>query len=379
MQEKYLHIIALNTPYPANYGGVIDIYYKIKSLSECGVKIILHCFEYNRPQAKELEALCRQVYYYPRKMGLRANLSLLPYNVYGRRSKLLLDRLKEDNHPILFEGLHSCYYLREKSLENRIKIVRMCNVEHHYYKSLGCAERHILKKAFYYLEALRFYFYQKNLKAAQLILSVSETERKYLSSLFPHQKVDFVPCFHEHNAVESQEGVSDFILYHGNLSVKENEVAALYIIEHIASQVPYRMIIAGLNPSAKLKNAIANYSNVELIANPSREEMQRLVSSAHIHLLYTFQGTGLKLKLLNSIFSGRHIVANPTMLNGSGLESICHIAHTQEEAVSLCQKLMQVPFGKEERVQREVLLYPIYSNKEQARKILSLIQEIQNS
>ena len=42
--NKTLHVVALNIPWPANYGGVIDIYYKVKALHECGVKIILHCF-----------------------------------------------------------------------------------------------------------------------------------------------------------------------------------------------------------------------------------------------------------------------------------------------------------------------------------------------
>ena len=56
--NKYLNIVSLNVPYPPNYGGVIDIYYKIKALKAVGVKIILHCFLYNRPEAKELEELC---------------------------------------------------------------------------------------------------------------------------------------------------------------------------------------------------------------------------------------------------------------------------------------------------------------------------------
>ncbi len=30
MSDKHLHVIAFNVPYPADYGGVIDIFYKIK-------------------------------------------------------------------------------------------------------------------------------------------------------------------------------------------------------------------------------------------------------------------------------------------------------------------------------------------------------------
>ena len=46
MKAKHLHIVALNIPFPANYGGAIDIYYKVKALHEIGYTIHLHCFEY---------------------------------------------------------------------------------------------------------------------------------------------------------------------------------------------------------------------------------------------------------------------------------------------------------------------------------------------
>ena len=64
---KTLHVIALNIPYPPNYGGVIDIYYKLLALHRLGVRLILHCYEYERPRAPELERICAEVHYYPRR------------------------------------------------------------------------------------------------------------------------------------------------------------------------------------------------------------------------------------------------------------------------------------------------------------------------
>ena len=46
MPDKHLHIISFDIPYPPNYGGVIDVYYKIRTLHKLGIKIHLHCFEY---------------------------------------------------------------------------------------------------------------------------------------------------------------------------------------------------------------------------------------------------------------------------------------------------------------------------------------------
>jgi len=44
---KHLHIISFDIPYPANYGGVIDVFYKLRALVSAGIKIHLHAFHIN--------------------------------------------------------------------------------------------------------------------------------------------------------------------------------------------------------------------------------------------------------------------------------------------------------------------------------------------
>ena len=104
--ERYLNIIAFNIPWPANYGGIIDVYYKIKALHQCGVKIILHCFEYERAHSPELEAICEKVFYYKRHTGLRTNITLLPYNVYSRKHPELIANLLKNDYPIPVSYTH---------------------------------------------------------------------------------------------------------------------------------------------------------------------------------------------------------------------------------------------------------------------------------
>jgi hypothetical protein len=53
--QKKLHIVSFDVPFPANYGGVIDVFYKIKYLHEQGVEIYLHCFDYGRGQKEILK------------------------------------------------------------------------------------------------------------------------------------------------------------------------------------------------------------------------------------------------------------------------------------------------------------------------------------
>ena len=372
--DKVINVVSINIPWPANYGGVIDIYYKIKALHDCGVKVILHCFEYERPRAPELEYVCEEVHYYRRRTGLMSNITCLPYNVYSRKDKRLIDNLLKNDYPILFEGLHTCYYLNDKRLAHRFKVFRECNIEHDYYREIGKAERNIIKKCFFYIEAMRFKIYQRKVAGAELMVAVSQTDTDYLRKEFPRNRVEFVPCFHGNNEVSAIAGQSDFILYHGKLSVKENEKAALYLINNVFGKLsPYRCIIAGMDPSATLLKAASRYSNVSVEANPSLERINELIRTAQINLLVTFQDTGLKLKLLNSLFTGRHIVVNPMMLAGSGLDNLCHIADTAEGMTHLCCSLMDTPFSIEALEERRKLLFPVFSNEYQAKRLIEMI------
>lgn len=373
--EKHLNIVSFNVPWPANYGGVIDVFYKIKALHDIGVKVILHCFEYGRPQAKELENYCEKVYYYPRRTGLIANLTLLPYNVNSRKDPLLLKHLLENEYPILFEGLHTCYFLNHPALRNRFKIFRECNIEHDYYRQLAGKEQSLLHNLFYEIEACRFKAYQKVAADADLILSVSQSDADYLKATFPQSHVEFVPCFHANEEMTSLEGQSDFVLYHGKLSVPENERAALYLIENVFCKLPCTCVVAGMEPTKRLTESISKFPNIRLEANPDEEKMRRLIREAQVTTLVTFQGTGLKLKLLNSLFAGRHIIANDTMLEGTGLVNLCTLCNSADEMVDACLQLLTIPFTHDIITLRQEFLFPQFDCQEQARKIVSMMDK----
>ena len=193
---------------------------------------------------------------------------------------------------------------------------------------------------------------------------------------FPDKPVEFMPCFHTNNQITVKPGSSDFILYHGKLSVIENTQAALFLIRNVFSKLDCRCIIAGMNPPASLLKAAAPYPNIHIEANPSEELMNNLIHNAQIHALITFQATGLKLKLLNSLFAGRHTVVNRLMIAGSGLEPLCHIADTPDEMVLSCRKLIYTDMAPELIEQRRDFLYPTYSNQYQGEHLLHLIYEV---
>lgn len=372
MTASDLHIISFDVPFPANYGGVIDVFYKIRALHRAGIKIHLHCFEYNRKPAPELENFCTSVHYYKRNTGLLANIGLKPYIVASRMSKELLADLLKDDYPILFEGLHSCGFMEDRRLKDRVLIYRESNIEHQYYYHLAKAEKNPGKKLFFIAESLRLRLFQKILRHAAVMLSVSQEDTKYLSSRFPANRVVYLPSFHNQDGVNILPGRGTYALYQGKLSVPENSSAAEFLIKHVWQDSLPELVIAGLDPPEWLTRMAAGRLNIRLVPNPTEEEMFRLIQEAHVNIMVTFQSTGLKLKLLNALFNGRFCLINPQMISGTSLGPLCEIA---SDPVSLRNKLhllFQQDFDEKLIGQRKLILMKNYSNQINCK----LLQEI---
>jgi hypothetical protein len=369
--DKHLHIVSFNVPYPPDYGGVIDVFYKIKALSELGIKIHLHCFNYGRDESEELAKICASVNYYPRKKFYQAIYSNVPYIVGSRQSGELLTNLTNDDYPVLFEGLHTCLYLKHPALKDKLKAVRMHNVEWDYYRSLKEAESNYLIKFYFNLESKKLKKFEDELKNADRIFAISRSDYEYLRQSY--EAISYVPAFHNNEEITSQTGKGNFILYQGNLSVAENNQAAMFIAKKIAEGMPYKFVIAGKNPTAALKKEIKGIANIELIENPPFEKMEELMREAHINLLLTFQNTGIKLKLLNSLYRGRYIVVNGKMVNSTGLETLCTIEDNPAATKRILSDLMNQDFPQTEIEKRERILGAGFSNRANALKIMKEI------
>jgi hypothetical protein len=360
-------------PYPADYGGAIDVYYKIKALAEAGAEIYLHCFQYGRPESPQLAQLCKQVWYYPRLTGFRGLSARLPYIVNSRRNSLLLKRLIETEAPILFEGVHATYYLSHPSLRNRFKAIRTHNVEHDYYRQLAAKERSLFKRMYYGTEASLLQGYESKLQYAQAFFSLSAEDDKYFASQYPSISHAFIAPFQPYGQVVSAPGRGEYSLYHGNLAHGENIEAVLFLLREVFSKVNIPFIVAGRNPSKELIAACDQVPNCTLLANPGSEEMEKLVRDAQIHVLPTFQQSGMKLKLLYALFSGRHVLVNSPMLHGTGLDKCCSVADGAKEMIQRLKELMEIPFTEGDIARRAEMLREQYDNHRNAQRLLTYL------
>lgn len=354
---------------------MIDVFYKIVHLHQAGIKIHLHCFIYGREEQPELKKYCEELHYYPRKEGAIYTLHPEPYIVVTRSSEALIQRLMLDDYPILIEGLHCCHLLNDNRLTKRLKLFRESNVEHVYYYHLFKSEISWRKKLFFLTECIKLKFFERVVKKAQLMLTVSQSDTSYFKEKYQSSNVHYLPSFHPNNEIHAKVGAGNYVLYHGNLAVAENHLAAMYILKHIVPKSKHQFIFAGLDPAQGLLDLIDKHSNASLIANPDETKMNQLIQDAHVHLLITFQATGLKLKLLNVLYAGRFCLVNDAMLSGTGLTDLCEIANSQNELLEKLDALFVREFNIEQIERRMKILAENYSNQANANKLIALCWE----
>lgn len=372
--ERLLHLVAFDIPEPADYGGVIDIFYKIKALQRCGISVILHAFEYGkRGKVAALNQICHKVHLYKRRTFKNPFYGDIPYISGSRDSTELLEQLIETEAPILFEGLHSCYWLNHPALANRYKVVRTHNIEHDYYANLEAAETNFFKKYFFRVEAERLRQFEPILKKSSLIAAISPDDTGYFSRLYGH--TEYIPAFHPNEQVDIATGTGTFVLYHGNLAVAENNQGALFLVNEVFSKLEVPCVIAGNHPSAQLKQAVARHSNISLEEQLDSEEVLRLIGAAQVNVLCTFQGTGIKLKLINALNRGRHCVANHVMVHHTGLESLCRVSDDPQVLRSMITELMKQPFTEADIALRRQVLQQQFNNSNNAARLIQVMEQ----
>lgn len=367
--DKQLHIICFTVPYPPDYGGVFDLFFKIKALHAAGVRIYLHCFSTGDEQPV-LKNYCEEVFYYKRKTGLGGISFTLPYIVSSRSSAKLARRLNQDNHPIFIEGIHSSGILNGQQINKRKIALRLHNIEHVYYSRLFSVSKSLIKRAYYKAEAALLAKYEARvIKEVKTVYAVSEADAEYCKKALDAAHVIHLPVFTDFQ-FSAKPGTGCFCLYHGNLDIAENESAVDWLLTHVFSSINIPLIVAGKNPSSQLARSISQYNNVSLISNPSNEVLNDLLSKSQCNVLPSHNATGIKLKIIHALYTGRHCIANSAAVSGSGVEDLCIIA---DDPLIFRKKVWEIylqPLSSEILEKRKDALERIFNNELLAHELI---------
>lgn len=371
--DKHIHIITHEIPWPADYGGVYDLFYTVKALHEQGLSIHLHCFSTHRKPQPMLDRYCQTVQYYPRTLHLGALLTGVPYIMASRSDQSLLHRLQQDRHPILFEGIHTTFFWKTLAADTeRTLLVRFHNAEHIYYHSLARMETNLLKKWYFKIEANRLASAEMDIMARLPVFTVCKEDTDlFKNSGFPFRHIETVPICIPWQEVSGKPGKGHFCLYHGNLSVNENEQAALWLLKRVFNDLKVPFVIAGKNPSKKLIREAHRHDHTCIVENPDEHEMHDLIQKAHINLLPSFNETGIKLKVLHALYAGRFCLVNKAACRGiDNKHNILRVFETADDLKKIVTDLYTKPFSEEELTKRDYALQTQFNASNSAATII---------
>ncbi|WP_136666870.1 glycosyltransferase family 4 protein [Flavobacterium sp. H122] len=373
-QNKKIHIISFDNPYPPVYGGIIEVYYKLIALREIGLKIHLHCFvdEIPADEIPELKNIVEKLYFYKKKKNIISLFSTLPLSVIIRKSNTLVKRLNEDLFPVLFESLKTTAVLNDSRLKQRKFYLRLHNIEENYFDGLAKKESNFINKGLFKIEAKKYSRYKEIFQKTDKIFTISNYETALLKQL--NLKCDFIPVFSGNYLIKSKAGRGDYCLYHGDLRTSDNQEAVFFLLKAFEKNDDKKLIIASGYLPNKIKKEIERLKNVNHVLIESNEQLENLIINAHIHLLFSFQNSGTKLKIINALFKGRHIVCNRNMIDDEEILKFCHLVDNENELIRIVDNLLKEPYVSNE-IRNSYLMeeYCDLKNAKRLQKEISMI------
>ncbi|MFY0603695.1 MAG: glycosyltransferase [Flavobacteriaceae bacterium] len=232
------------------------------------------------------------------------------------------------------------------------------------------SETHIFKKRFFKQELKKLKKYQTILKDVDGVFTISPFEQEYFQKkIGPH--CHYVPAFHHAFQKKHRKKNGSFVLYHGNVLVSENVKAALFLID-IYKDSEFELVIASSYENEALMEEVSQHKNIILKKINTEKDLETLFNNAHINVLPTFQKTGIKLKLLNTLYQGKFVIANNYMVEDTGLENLCEIANSKEEFITITRELLKKDFTDDIVAKRIKTLAP-FNPKKGAQKIIDII------
>jgi glycosyltransferase involved in cell wall biosynthesis len=285
----------------------------------------------------------------------------------------LINNLRKDDFPVLLEGIHCSFFLYTGQLANRKVILRLHNVEYKYYGKLAKSTKNIIRKLFFSRESLLLKKYEKNIANKAMVITVSEQDKEAYQQDLGAKDIKLLPVFHPFSEVKSISGSGTFCLYHGNLSVPENEKAVVWLMKNVFNSLSIPFVIAGKNPSKYLINYEHRNDNYCVVANPSEKEMDDLIRKAQLHVLPSFNNTGIKIKVLHAVYNGRFVITNKAAVEGTGLEALSVIAEEPEGFKEQISELFHATFTEADIEKRKEILEGKFNNQANARQLMKWI------
>lgn len=376
--QRSLNIISGHIPCSSTLGDAQQTFWLLEALSAAGIQVHLYTFRESDPTIDkntnpQLTKICSSIKSYPIQKGHRNFSFSAPYATSKYLNPQLIKDLKENNFPVLIEGMGSCGLALSTELKHRKIWVRLLTYAPNYFRYLQERSNASLKKLFYQREAVLSTKILKKINQHVNWIVTSEADKKILDDLFLGSNIQILDPFTTSNKIiTSKTGLGNYCLFQGNLSDAATHKTARWLLTHVFHNLKVPFVITGNNPSPSLVALAHRQPHTCIVANPSSSERQDMIEKAQIIIQPSFIKQGADEALIEGIKNGRHCLTN-TKSTSSSLGACYHQGASANAFQEIIIQLYHHPFSEEEIETRKRLIATEKTNEVLANECNTII------
>lgn len=300
----------------------------------------------------KLDRICSTHRAVERNTGLRAALSLLPYQVVSRCQLATLDMAKD--YDVVIVSDHCSILLKNPEVRSRYWVLRRQNSESDYAMWMAEGSRNLAIKVFFLLESMRFRLWCRFTdKRADQIWFLSTQERfRYLDkSSKPKRRAQaqLVPAAllnSELYPARLERCSVKRVLYFGSFTISINRKAVDWYLQNVhpkvrAAHPDYELVIAGRTGPGLEDWAVRHARAPGFLFLASPEDAEAVYAPGGLFIDPLAHDAGVKLKILEAVRRGFPVICAPQSLTGSGLENGVH-ARTGSDAEAFARQVIDL-------------------------------------
>lgn len=390
-------------PLPANTGGRIDVWRRMRYLHQAGVQLGLLTW-YDPPrngspspeQVAEAHQLCDSLHLAaidrsPTELLRRLSLTgRLPSHAASRWVSLkqaeVLNWAREFKPDVLLlDGLYGVAVVRWLSTKLRVPwIYRSHNIEHLYMQRQSAEATSWRRKLGINANRLGLKALEtRTLHAARDVFDISRDDQQFwlkqgvrnIQWLPPAVDDEFAQTIARH---ERQSPLWD-VLYFGNLNTPNNVAAVRWLAREVLPNVDLPQMtvaISGSRPSSEVRKLAESDSRITLLPDPP--DMAAVISSAKVIVNPVQSGSGVNLKSVEMLFTRARLVSTSIGVQGIGAEAAAcfSIADSPAAFSSLIKQALMLSTLSASNILKRKELHQLFNPKSCAMQLLERSEEI---
>lgn len=343
-------------PYPPSSGGQVRSYNLLKNLGKKHriVLVALIKTETEKKLLKNLEKYCEKIYICKRSKNpwtatniIKSIFGVYPFLIvrnFSYEAKEVIFNLIKNDH---FDLIHAeTFYIMPHLPETNIPILLVeQTIEYQVYQHFVKSLKYFFLKPFFYFDVLKLKFWERQFwKKADLVVAVSDADRKKMLNLLPNLTVKIIPNGAGEDLTDIYQKektvAKPVFLYQGNFSWLQNVEAANLLAKNIFPKIKKILpesvcYIAGQQAKDKIKHLEKNEVKIVDIDSSNIEIVKKMYQKASVFLAPISGPGGTRLKVLGAMAAGVPVISSRTGVEGLEItdkENII-IANNDEEFV----------------------------------------------